>query len=879
VADPLVRDVAGAIVDGEAIDWPAVDERFESSSRQSIADGLKTISRIATPAHAVTSSHPSSRLHPVLAFARAVAILSTAVGTAGAAHALLFIDPTPRRLRIILATQLLFAVTAIILDAGATDRRTRSLGLFYWTMAAGFSASGVAYFARSVLPLPPMRWLTGFHAECFFAPAVWQFARDFPMLTRFSRLDRVSEIAIKLTTLVALALFIVNLVPVIAPGSVLSAWAAPYQVANRAPLFWNMVFGTALPALAVIAWRGRSATGNEASRVRLFLYGVTLAIAPAILEVLLEGLSPAFREVARTDRWRSIGAWLYYPAMFLMPVVTVYAVRVGNVLEIRVVMQRALRYLLARWLVVWGAVAPVGALMVLLYKQSARPLAEVMSDSVSRTLLAAAAIALLVVLARERLLHLLDRWALPGVDDRPTVLARMTEELKHTRSPLEVGTEFARAVDRALQAPAHAFVVHEGELVPARDGTPPPPQSLVPVLLEGSREPCVVAARQRQSYYALMTAQDRAWIDKHDISVLIPIVSGRSGGLLGMVALAQRRNALTFSADDLRFLRACAGAASLACDVIDSHSDYRPHAAAQEVALECGACGHVDEWRALRTPCSCGTHRWEPSVLPRDLLGRYSITQKLGAGGMGVVYRATETALSREIAVKTLTRLSPGAASRLRLEARTMAALTHAHVAVLYGLDEWQGTPLLRMEYLKGGTLSARIRRGRLPAREAVGIVRQLAAALDHMHRRGHCHGDIKPSNIGFTAEGVPKFLDFGLSRAIVDGAAPEAKDVGGTRAYMSPEMHDGDHEPVASDVWALGVVLYECITGINPFAEATSREAIAAVIPEALNALQSYSASRIEPCLQAVFRPVNAQARASANAFATSLQFDESTW
>jgi eukaryotic-like serine/threonine-protein kinase len=173
------------------------------------------------------------------------------------------------------------------------------------------------------------------------------------------------------------------------------------------------------------------------------------------------------------------------------------------------------------------------------------------------------------------------------------------------------------------------------------------------------------------------------------------------------------------------------------------------------------------------------------------------------------------------VAVKTLPKLSPAAAERLLQEARSMAALSHPHIAVLYAAELWRGTPILVVELLEGGTLASRLRDRRPSTAEAMQIVAELAGTLDYMHTQGRCHGDIKPSNVGFTAGGVPKFLDFGLSRSL-HADADEAPLVGGTLAYLSPEVLDGAAPGPAADVWALSVVLFEATASYHPFLHAT---------------------------------------------------------
>jgi serine/threonine protein kinase len=162
-------------------------------------------------------------------------------------------------------------------------------------------------------------------------------------------------------------------------------------------------------------------------------------------------------------------------------------------------------------------------------------------------------------------------------------------------------------------------------------------------------------------------------------------------------------------------------------------------------------------------------------------------------------------------------------------EARAMAALAHEHIAVLYEAELWRGTPLLVMEFMGRGTLAAMLRCSPLPASSAIRIVRQLAGALRHVHASGRRHGDIKPSNIGFTEHGVPRFLDFGLSAAITPPAGEHAErsDVlAGTLPYLSPEVRAGGCPGPELDVWALSIVLFESLTGEHPFFDRTFRYA-----------------------------------------------------
>jgi Tol biopolymer transport system component len=223
-------------------------------------------------------------------------------------------------------------------------------------------------------------------------------------------------------------------------------------------------------------------------------------------------------------------------------------------------------------------------------------------------------------------------------------------------------------------------------------------------------------------------------------------------------------------------------------------------------------------------------------------LGPYDIVAPLGAGGMGEVYRARDTRLGRDVAVKALPAAAvadPERISRFRREAQILAGLTHPHIATLYGLEEAGDSQFLVMELVEGGTLATRLASGPLAVRDALTIARQIADALQAAHDRGIIHRDLKPANIAFTAEGHSKVLDFGLAKALVAGgnAATVAADatksgvVLGTVAYMSPEQARGQPLDKRTDIFSFGCVFYEMLTARNPFARSTLSDTVVAIL------------------------------------------------
>src|SRR5215471_18975688 len=206
-------------------------------------------------------------------------------------------------------------------------------------------------------------------------------------------------------------------------------------------------------------------------------------------------------------------------------------------------------------------------------------------------------------------------------------------------------------------------------------------------------------------------------------------------------------------------------------------------------------------------------------------IGEYRVLDHLGAGGMGEVYRAIHSKIGRVVAVKVLTSAghNPAMTDRFLNEARIQAGLHHPNIATLYDFCEFQGQPCIIMEYVDGQTLELRIKSfGRLPRSEAVFIIQAVAHAIKYIHDHGIVHRDIKSNNIKITAAGDVKLLDFGIAKSASTPSLTLDGSVVGTLQYLSPEQIRGGNADARSDIWALGVVLYEMVTGRAPF-EATT--------------------------------------------------------
>ena len=233
---------------------------------------------------------------------------------------------------------------------------------------------------------------------------------------------------------------------------------------------------------------------------------------------------------------------------------------------------------------------------------------------------------------------------------------------------------------------------------------------------------------------------------------------------------------------------------------------------------------------------------------PGTCLGPYEIVAAIGEGGMGEVYRARDTTLHREVALKLLRErfaLDPERIARFKREARILAALNHPNIAAVYGLEETaQGGQVMVLELVEGDTLLDRIRRGLIPVHEAGLIAKQIADALQAAHEMGIVHRDLKPSNIKLRSDGTVKVLDFGLAKRLDTVSVPDtnattilgsldtqAGALLGTASYMSPEQARGLTVDKRTDIWSFGCVLYEMLTGTPAFSGGTYIDTLAAVV------------------------------------------------
>jgi GAF domain-containing protein len=733
---------------------------------------------------------------------------------------------------------LAFSGLAVHLLLGSrADPRVRHLGALLLLIAVFFAHPPILALAAA-LPAALARIVSGIRAlpiDAFTPALTWLFFRDFPRALEGRRSVRVVSTAIAVSAAAALAVIAANVA--LALGS---SWAplARFDRANPVSLYWAVVFAPLLPVPVMLVWRTRRAPSDERRRVGLFAGGIAASILVPVAYAILPALSTSIEGFVRRPEVEAVLRPISLVSMFSIAAVTAYAVLVQRVLDVRTILRKAAQYALARGSVASLAGIPFALILVFLYRNRSAPIESLFSGAPLLRILALSLVGLLVLRLRVRVVAGVDRLFFREAYDAQQILADLAERSRRASSTSELAEALTREVDRALHLESIGLLV-----VDPRDGGYRPlighsrrldRSSRLAAVLAEQREPLRVELDRPSLAVDTLSEEERIWIADSGAEVLVPM-GASEGGLSGLLALGPKKSELRYTREDLRLLSAIGDAAGLALENLrlrDSLSARRTGVVEEASAGECRSCGLIEPSAVGSCPV-CGD-ALRGARLPQTLFGKFHLEKRIGAGAMGVVYLAKDVELERHMALKTLPETSPEDSVRLRREARAMAAVRHPNLALIFGVESWRGTPVLVMEYLAGGTLAERIARGSLPVHDALDLGAQIAGVLSRLHASGLLHRDVKPSNVGFTEDGVPKLLDFGLARiagetgvllaSTADGAAAPGTQSGllGTPLYMSPEALNGSRSDESFDLWSLSVVIFEAIAGRHPFEQST---------------------------------------------------------
>jgi len=842
----MPRDAPGDVV-GDAVDAVALNQdvqwercaRLATPPERRALDTLRELSRIFAGSDAAGLA-PSTALEPPVGFRagafirRAVHVLMAAAAVQVAAALLLlpwrWEDYHRAHGDVAVYAAVLLAgygvSAALLLFAGRRDRRTWLLGGFFLFRATLAPLHMLPSFLGQVppfamseafawdAPLPTVVFVHLSYPLVFaISPAfLWAFARECPRVHRRTRLDDLARGMVPVSVAIGCAMC-AGLASIYAAGLAGAVVSGGFYVAvlDGAAAATSVL---SLAAVVVVALRAHTALAAEVRRVVVFSLGFLVWVGLGTAYDLVEALSPgSWVSNYEPGAVLAVVQLIRFPGMVLLWY-SVLAVRVPHPREM---IRAGYRRLLVSPGVLGGAaVAPVVGVGWLLWSNSNQEVAAVVASPLAQSLTAAAGILLVLAINRERLLSRLDAWVCPEASDQPQFLAVVAAALAKAERMATIRRTLARAVKRGCGAPGKLLAVDDAQsdtcdFEPAGTAIAPLPRtSAIAHILTEAGGSLRVHPSDAKSVFGLLPAEDAVWVAETGADVIVA-VPGPGAEVVGILVVGRRFDDRIVRTADVTFLEVLASAAGQAVMRLRLLHGSRPRLEPPP-ALECPACGCVAGSEEL-PGCACGPAYVETEV-PRLLADKFRLTQRLGAGGMGVVYRAHDVRLDRHVAVKTLAGRSVSRMMGLQPEAWAMARVAHAAVAQIYGVESWRGRPFLVVEFLPGGTLAARLGEGPIPAPRSVAMTIHLAEALAALHRAGYLHGDVKPSNIAFTADGLPKLLDFGLARPANNAAA-----AGGTLRYLSPEVLSGRPAEAADDVWSLCVVLYEMVSGEHAFA------------------------------------------------------------
>lgn len=703
-------------------------------------------------------------------------------------------------------TQLLvrFGAGVLLIVAGFGDRRTLLFGTGMLLTAAAFSRKSFAYLVDSE-DMNSLRVFCSLPLEALIPFYFWQFARLFPTAFLRTSLDRVIGWAERTSLIVGLLLIVSNLALLFYPQAAL---LNSFDATDKYNLFHPLLYGLVIPIPLVLWLRMRSAREEERRRVKVFVFGLLVTIVPALIYIVLEGVSADFRELVLSDRKRIFMESLIHTLIITTPFITTYAVLVERLLPINILLRQASRYWLGNGFIALGVALPLLLLGYYLYNSRTLSIAAILDGYNGLFIAVALGFSLIMFEQRHKARQYLDELFYRTGYDSGNVLAGLAQSAQSCTSLAEVSAAMQAALDQSLR-PQNSHLLFVSNERTLRD----PRQELADLPLQSTLATELLALREPLHVRDISTASggaDERWLSQANASVLLPIkVKAVNSGVL---VLGSKRSELPYTQVDFDFLYLLLNTITAPCGhLFDTWNALER----DKRAVQCNNCGAV---MAGPNHCTtCGGGQFIEALLPKVLHQHYEVTRVLG-GSLGTVYLAHETRLQRSVVLKTVASASVEELQFLRDEARVMATVSHPHIANIYGLESYQGMPILVCEYLPGGTLEDILRDGYLAQDEVLVVINQMLQALIYLHGRGIAHGDVKPSNIGFDLEETAKLLDFGLANRFT-GVTNAVAYVGGTYAYMSPEKIQQQHCDERADLWALAVILLEALYGFNPFA------------------------------------------------------------
>ena len=640
---------------------------------------------------------------------------------------------------------------------------------------------------------------------------------------------------------------------------------------------------------------------NERRRIRMAVY---TAVPGVFGYAIKEGVPMVALLFGRPAPSYSTATLIVLQSLVLLPAFgLVYAVGVARVLGPRVVLRRSLQYALANRTLAVLPLLPLAGLVITLVRDSNKTIGEAATGQPALyVLLIGATFGLSRY--RDRARQWLDQRFFREEYDARKILVALANRVRFETDPGELATMVVSQIDEAIHPQLTAILasgIEEGRLTPVAvmhgSAESLPQDGGLASMLRWSEEPLEIVPSDPRSPFKRLPAEEQDWVQCSAATVLVP-VNGTDGALIAVIALGEKRSEEAYTREDKQLLASIAAQMGLGLDVArlrrlssggaDSEAT-RILTPATQPMTECPRCGRCEDAGTALCPAD-GTAMRPVQSVPRLIDGKYRIEQLLGRGGMGAVYRARDVGLDRLVALKVVRAdlLNDGdARRRFRREAQIVARLQHPSIVSVFDYGTFaDGGAYLVMELVRGEDLRHVLQReGRLDPPRALRIMTAVCAAVEAAHREGVLHRDLKPENILLPGREVDaKVLDFGVAKVMTDERRDDESTVAhgslmtaagiivGTPAYMAAEQLHGQPPDARTDVFSLGVIAFEMLTGELPFGRGSLADIVLAHARGVIPNPQYPLPPDLDPVIRAALHRDPDQRPPSAHAFAQLL-------
>ncbi len=714
---------------------------------------------------------------------------------------------------------------ALLFFGAAPKSAVREFGLLFLLIASPYAGACLSVLQRHH-GVDSLELFTSVQVDAFAPYVFWLFAGLYPAANLSVKKERWLKHATNVALSVGILLFTSNLLMFVGEGVTSLSSDGWLGILNRfkyPSLYWPLVFGSLIPAILFLLSRIPGSDPTAKRRLGFLAFSVAVGVLPMLIITIAHNISVVARSVLLSPENEPLTFLFVDVFMLSLPLTCGYSLLAHRVFSLRYVLTIGAQYLLARYSVLLFAVFPIFLIFIFLLVNLNASVGDLLANH-GLWILSLATISALTFWNESRLLDLIDRKFLNNTFDTQTVMVELVSGLSAADQIERFGAVVKKTIEPAISSNGvSALLLDSDSNLTSIDKSIEPlrSDSLLYDYLLSNHKPFETSVELNQ-HATKWTDSEKYWLIDNDVALLVPI------GAIGLIAIKSKANSNFFTGQEIALVELISRAIETKARSFIGRLEAEVDAPGTRCCLSCGA---IFEQQVLDC-AECGSFEFRDLDIPKRIGGKYSLVERAGVGGSGVVFKAKDEVLERYVAIKTLPEMSLAKAIELKNEARMMAGFSHPNLAAVYGVETVRGRPLMIMELFEAGTLREAIDSDL--ALDSQEVISQLCTVVQWIHDKGLAHRDIKPDNIGLGKVGELKLMDFGLGKFL--GNSRESIEelgvsVSGTIAYLPPESFLSGTSERVSDLWALGIVIHEVLTGVHPFVGTSQQDTIKKIL------------------------------------------------